>query len=218
VVDTFLDLCALHGDALRWHTTIANDRPEHLRRILELPDIQVGFSDAGAHLRNMSFYNFGLHLLRAAHEAAQGGVPFMPVERAVHRLTGELADWLGVDAGHLAAGRRADLVVVDPAHLDGALDQQVEAPIVELGGFRRLVRRNDAAVPAVVVGGRLAVQRGAAAPGLGRERGFGRFLAAGDPDQRRSGSSGSLSSSIQATRSSTSSSSSTARSSSRFTG
>ena len=178
-VDTFLDLCAAHGDALRWHTTIANDRPEHLRRIVGHPDVLIGFSDAGAHLRNMAFYNFGLHLLRAARDAAQDGVAFMPVERAVHRLTGEIADWLGLDLGHLEAGRRADVVVVDPAHLDASLDDQIEAPIDELGGFSRLVRRNDAAVPAVVIGGRLAWRDGAAAPGLGRERGFGTFVSSG---------------------------------------
>ena len=29
------------------------------------------------------------------------GTPFMTIEQAVHRLTGELADWYGLDAGHL---------------------------------------------------------------------------------------------------------------------
>lgn len=180
VVDLFLDLCATHGDDLRWYTTIANDRPEHLRRIVAGPDILIGFSDAGAHLRNMSFYNFGLQLLRMARDAERAGIPFMPIERAVHRLTGEIADWFGLDVGHLAVGRRADLVVVDPERLDATIDDQVEAPIPELGGFPRLVRRNDAAVPAVVIGGRVAVTEGTAAPGLGRERGFGRFLGANE--------------------------------------
>lgn len=169
VIDTFLDLCAEHGDALRWYTTVGNDRPEHLARIVRLPDILIGFSDAGAHLRNMAFYNFGLHLLRLA----RGGA--LPVAQAVHRLTGEIADWLGLDAGRLAPGRRADLVVVDPARLDGALDDLVEAPMPELGDLRRMVRRNDAAVPAVIVGGRIAVEHGAPA-----DVGHGRFLAAGE--------------------------------------
>jgi N-acyl-D-aspartate/D-glutamate deacylase len=170
VVDVFLDLCAEHGDQLRWHTTVGNDRPRALARIVSHPDILIGFSDAGAHLRNLAFYNFPLHLLRLARTGA------MPVERAVHRLTGEIADWLGLHAGRLAPGRRADLVVVDPAHLDATLDDQVEAPMRELGDFPRLVRRNDATVPAVVVGGKLAVRAGVAAPGLGA----GRFLGAGE--------------------------------------
>jgi N-acyl-D-aspartate/D-glutamate deacylase len=173
VVDTFLDLCAEHGDALRWFTAVGNDRPASLRKIVALPDVLIGFSDAGAHLRNMAFYNFGLHLLRLAQDGA------MPVERAVHRLTGEIADWLGVDAGHVREGARADLVVVDPKRLDASLDAHHEATIPEFDGATRMVRRNDAAVPAVVVGGRVAVRRGAPAPDLGTA-GYGRFLAAGE--------------------------------------
>ncbi len=35
----------------------------------------------------------------------------MTLEHAVHRVTGELAEWYGVDAGHLRVGDRADVVV-----------------------------------------------------------------------------------------------------------
>ena len=45
----------------------------------------------------------------------------------MHRLTGELADWYRLDAGHLRVGDRADLVVVDPARLDASLDAYAEA-------------------------------------------------------------------------------------------
>lgn len=179
VVSVFLDLCAEHGDKLRWFTTIANDRPEHLRRILAHPDILVGFSDAGAHLRNMAFYNFPLFLLRMARDAAQGGAPFLSVERAVHRCTGELAEWLGLDAGRLEIGARADVAVIDPRALD-AIDTLEEAPMPAFGGMQRMVRRNDAAVPAVVVGGRLAVRGGVPLAEVGQVPGFGRFLPAGE--------------------------------------
>ena len=74
----------------------------------------MGFSDAGAHLRNMAFYNIGLRLLRHVRDAERAGTPFMTVEQAVHRLTGELADWYRIDAGHLRVGDRADLVVDRP--------------------------------------------------------------------------------------------------------
>lgn len=178
VVDVFLDLCAEHGDTLRWFTTIANDRPEHLRNILSHPDILVGFSDAGAHLSNMAFYNFPLFLLRMARDAAREGLPFLSVEKAVHRCTGELGAWLGLDAGVLKQGARADVVVVDPARLD-EIDRLEEASIPEFGGIRRMVRRNDAAVPAVVVGGKVAVRRGVVEAQVGKATGFGRFLGAG---------------------------------------
>lgn len=47
----------------------------------------------------------------------------MSLERAVHRLTGEQAAWLGLDAGCLAVGKRADLVV-----LRGSLAAAVHHP------------------------------------------------------------------------------------------
>jgi N-acyl-D-aspartate/D-glutamate deacylase len=172
-VDAFLDLQATHGNALRWYTVVANDRPDALAWILRHPDILIGFSDAGAHLRNMAYYNFPMRLLWRAHV---GGV--LPVERAVHRLSGELADWLGIDAGRLAVGRRADVVVVDPAGLDESVERVEEAPVPGFADLNRVVRRSDRAVRAVLVAGRLAWDGRQATPAFGRERGFGRVLRA----------------------------------------
>jgi N-acyl-D-aspartate/D-glutamate deacylase len=177
-VELFLDLAATHGSALRWYTVMANDRREPLQRIVSHPDVLIGFSDAGAHLRNMAHYNFPLRLLRLVREADRRGAPFMSVERAVWRLTGEIAGWLDIDAGHLAPGKRADLVVVDPSGLDESLDAVQEAPMEGFHGYQRLVRRNDRAVRAVLVIGRLAVADGRPAPVLGRQAGFGRLLRA----------------------------------------
>jgi N-acyl-D-aspartate/D-glutamate deacylase len=128
-VDAFLDLVVEHGTDLRWRTTISNHRPEVLRKMAQSPTIQMGFSDAGAHLRNMAFYNFGLRLLRHVQFAQQAGRPFLTMEQAVHRLTGELADWYGLDAGHLRVGDRADLLVLDPARLDASLEAYAESPV-----------------------------------------------------------------------------------------
>ncbi|MGW1737240.1 N-acyl-D-amino-acid deacylase family protein [Nocardia sp. NPDC001965] len=177
-VDAFLDLVLEHGTKLRWRTTISNHRPEILDRFAAHPGIQLGFSDAGAHLRNMAFYNFGLRFLRRMYRAEQAGKPVIPLERAVHRLTGELADWYDIDAGHLREGDRADLVVIDPAGLDDSLDAYAESPVAAYGGLERMVNRNDAAVTAVYIGGRYVFGAGTADPGLGATR-AGRFLRAG---------------------------------------
>lgn len=174
-VDVFLDLVARHGTALRWYTVMGNDRREPLERIVSHPDVLIGFSDAGAHLRQMAHYNFPLRMLRLVRDAGRDGRPFMTVEAAVRKLSGELAEWFGLDAGVLLPGRRADLVVIDPSALDEA-EKIAEAPMEKLGGFVRLVRRNDAAVPLVAVNGRVAVEKGALAPQVGRERGYGRLL------------------------------------------
>jgi N-acyl-D-aspartate/D-glutamate deacylase len=186
-VDTFLDLAAEHGDALRWYTVVANDRPRELEWIVRHPDVLIGFSDAGAHLRNMAYYNFPLRLLRMVRDGERRGRPVMTLERAVQRLTGELAQWFGIDAGTLTVGARADLVILDPAGLDETVEQIHEVPVAptpaagapawaDFGGLRRLVRRNDAAVRHVWIGGRAAWTDGALVPALGRERGFGEVL------------------------------------------
>jgi N-acyl-D-aspartate/D-glutamate deacylase len=191
--DAFLDLVVAHGKSLRWKTLIANHRPEKLARLVARPEVQIGFSDSGAHLRNMGFYNFPLHMLRMAKQAQQQGRAWMSPGRSVKRLTSELADWYGLDAGRITCGGRADIAVVNPAALDARLDAVHEADMPGMPGLRRMVRRNDDAVLATLVGGRVAWQDGKPGDCLGRER-LGRFLRAGVeqrdalPDQQLQGS------------------------------
>jgi N-acyl-D-aspartate/D-glutamate deacylase len=174
-VDTFLDLVVEHGTKLRWRTLIANHRPKEVKRMINEEAAIVGFSDAGAHIRNMAFYSFPLRMLKLVHDDPST----MPLEKAVWRLTGEVADWLGIDAGHLRVGDRADLVVVDPAALDARLDEYHEAPMESFDGLVRMVNRSEGAVPIVLVGGRVASRNGVVEQPLGRE-GFGQFLPAGE--------------------------------------
>lgn len=178
-VDAFLDLVLEHGRALRWRTTIANHRPEVLLELASHPDIQVGFADSGAHVRNMAFYNFPLQFLRAVHDARKASCEAITVEQAVHKLTAEQADWYGLDAGHLRPGDRADIAVIDPRGLDARLDGYHEAPMEMFGGLSRMVRRNDDAVAATLVGGQVLYRRGTFTPTFGRRR-TGVFLRVGE--------------------------------------
>jgi len=175
--DAFLDLVVAHGSSFRWKTVIANHRPKVLQRMLVEPTVHIGFSDSGAHLRNMAFYNFPLQLLRMATEAEERGESFMSKEKAVHRLTGELADWFSLDAGVLEIGARADIAVIHPDGLDNSLDETYEAPMPQMG-IQRMVRRNDGAVRATLIGGQVAFEEGRFSPALGHQR-MGRFLRAG---------------------------------------
>ncbi|APA96219.1 N-acyl-D-amino-acid deacylase family protein [Nocardia seriolae] len=177
-VDAFLDLLVEHGSGVRWRTTISNHRPEVLDVLAADPSMQLGFSDAGAHLRNMAFYNFGLRFLKRVHRAQQQGRPFMTVEHAVHRVTGELADWYDLDTGHLREGDRADVLIIDPARLDESLEAYAENPIPEFDNLSRMVNRNDDTVTAVLVNGEYVFGLGEKAAGLGKER-TGEFLRAG---------------------------------------
>jgi N-acyl-D-aspartate/D-glutamate deacylase len=183
-VDAYLDLVVEHGTSLRWRMTLANHRPEVLDELASQPDIQMGFADSGAHLRNMAFYNFPVRFLKRVQDASERGAPFISLERAVHRLTGELAAWFDIDAGTLLEGDRADLVIVDPAGLDAGVDAYHEAGMPEFAGLSRMVNRSDRAVAATIIGGRIAMEEGAFAPGYGETEGAGRFLRAGERSRR----------------------------------
>lgn len=185
-VDAFLDLVTEHGDRVRWRTTIANHRGRQLERLVAHPSVQIGFADSGAHLRNMAFYNFPLHFLRTVKESIEREQPLMTVGQAVHRLTGEQGAWYGLDAGTIRTGDRADVVIVDPRGLDAALDEIHEAPMDFFGGLRRMVRRNDDAIVATLIGGRVAFEGGRFVEGFGTTHGFGRFLRADEQCAPRS--------------------------------
>lgn len=175
-VDTFLDLAAEFGNDLRWETTAGNGDEDAVAWIVEQPQAQIGFSDAGAHLRNMAFYNFPIRLLSLVHQRQQAGQHILPLGQAVHRVTAELADFLGIDAGRLQVGRRADLVVIDPTLLDDRVADVVEEPMPGISSVRRLVNRGDDAIKAVLIGGNVAWDDQGRAAGLGVRPGFGRLL------------------------------------------
>lgn len=179
-LDAFLDVLVDNGERnVRWTTTVANHRPAQLDKLAVEPTVHMGFSDAGAHLRNMAFYNFSLRLLKRVLHGQ-----FMTVEHAVHRLTAEVADWFGLDAGTLREGDRADFVVIDPAGLDDSVDGYHEEKVPFYGGLSRMVNRNDAAVVATGVGGAVVYRNGEFCEGYGTTAKSGRFLRAGTPSSQ----------------------------------
>lgn len=178
-IDCFIDLIRTYGNELRWYTVVGNDRPKELNWIVRHPDCHIGFSDAGAHLKNMAHYNFGLRLLKFVQEQAALGRKTLSVGQAVRKVTKDLADWYLLDGiGSIEPGKRADLVLLRPEQLNGQLDEMEEAGMPAMPEFKRLVRRNDAAVPLVMINGRVAWQDGSFATDLGQERHYGTVLKA----------------------------------------
>lgn len=170
-VDTFIDLISEYDEHIRWHSVIANDRPAEMRRYLQHPYIQLGFSDAGAHNRNLAFQNSHLWFLRDCllHRDA------LPIEKAVWRITGELADWFGLDAGYLQEGRVADVLVLDPHALKTDLSGPQETTDPRFDGAMRMVTRSGCAVQQVIVGGQRVLDQGRPHPEFEQRR-FGRLL------------------------------------------
>lgn len=178
-LDAFLDLQVAYGNDLRWYSVVANAEPGPLEWIMSQPAAMIGFSDAGAHLRNMAFYNFPLRMLKRVRDAELAGRAFLSTEAAVHKLTAEIADFHRIDAGRLTVGSRADAVVIDPARLDESVEAIHEEPMVGFDGLDRLVRRNDDTVRAVLVNGNVAWRGGEGAEDLGTARRYGTFLPLG---------------------------------------
>lgn len=177
VVDLFLDLVVEYGTKLRWYTTVANHRKDVLLNMVKDKKSLITFSDAGAHIRNMAFYNLPLRMLKLIKETQNSKKPAMTMEQAVWRMTGDQADWFDIDAGKIREGDRADIVVIDPTGFDQDLEQ-VSWDDMENFGLKRLVNRNPGLVKHVLINGALAVDNEKIAPELGKKQGFGQFLRA----------------------------------------
>ena len=104
----------------------ANDDLPMLERILRTDGCVLGLSDAGAHNSQMCDASLPLDFLANWVRDRE----LMPVEQGVHKVTGELADFLGLaDRGAIAEGRPADIVVFDLDELDpGPLRRVTDFP------------------------------------------------------------------------------------------
>ena len=111
--DFVFHLLKTYDRELVWHTISANADEKRLRKLTMSPLFLPGFSDSGAHLTNLAFYDVNLRALKIAwEEQGENGVAYM-----VRRLTKDPAEFFDVEAGSLQPGAQADLVLIDPAAL-----------------------------------------------------------------------------------------------------
>ncbi len=146
-----LHLLRTYDLGLRWWTISANRDPEIVRDLLNHPKIMPGFNDSGAHITNMAFYDGNLRCLQIAQSEGMERVASQ-----IQRLTSEPADFIGVDAGRLEEGARADITVVDPKALQ-AYDSEAHSRFIWREDYEheQMVNRSDGVVSAVIVGGGL---------------------------------------------------------------
>ena len=111
-LDALLDVALADELRPRFTSVLANDDPEGIAWLLPRDHVLIGLADSGAHVSQLCDACFATDLL--GPWVRERGV--MPLERAVHKLTGEPAAVYGLhDRGVVAAGRAADIVVFDPA-------------------------------------------------------------------------------------------------------
>jgi N-acyl-D-aspartate/D-glutamate deacylase len=95
----------------RFWSVLANDDPEAIAWLLPRDNVLLGLADSGAHVSQLCDACFSTDLL--GNWVRQRGV--MPIERAIHKLTGEPAQVYGLaDRGTVEVGKAADLCVFDP--------------------------------------------------------------------------------------------------------
>lgn len=175
-VDTFLDLIVEHDKNIKWTTTIGNDRPEKYSKLYNYPYNIISFSDAGAHLNNMAFYNFPLKMIKFVQDSIDQGKAIMEMEKCIWRLTKEQADWFGLDRGYVAEGKVADLVIIDPEKLYTVTEEVHTDSIQEFDNYERLVNRNEELVSHVLVAGKVIFENDQFVTGYGTTEKFGSFL------------------------------------------
>ena len=110
-LDAVLDLSLADDLKTRFWSVAANDDPEVVAWLIPRDNVLIGLADSGAHVSQLCDACFATDLL--GNWVRERGV--MPLERAVHKLTGEPAGVYGLhDRGTVEVGRAADLVVFDP--------------------------------------------------------------------------------------------------------
>ena len=179
-VECFVDLLIEFDDDLRWYTTGANDRYVQRLTLMGDEDILPGFTDAGAHNRNLAYYDGTVSFLRQAMQTQ-----FMSMERAISRCTGESASWFQVDTGVLEEGAKADVVLLDPEQLKKPIPDAVliDDPLLE--NASRMVKRDpDGVIKTVFINGKRAFDQGQQVEELGREP-FGEYISLSEKANQR---------------------------------
>jgi len=109
-LDVVLDLSLDDDLRSRFGSVLANNDPDAIAWLLPLDGVLLGLADSGAHVSQLCDACFATDLLGPwVRDKA-----VMPLERAIHKLTGEPAAVYGLDErGVLEPGRAADITVFD---------------------------------------------------------------------------------------------------------
>lgn len=179
-IDVLCDLSLDDDLETRFLVVLSNDEDGPVAELMQQPGAIFGQSDAGAHVAQLCDANMPTELL--AYWVRDKGV--FSLERAIQKLTTELADFYGIaDRGRIAVGCAADLVVFDLATLDpGPLRRVRDLP----GDEERLVADRPSGIDWIFVNGVAITENGRSRVADMNER-PGQMLRAG----RRGASGGS---------------------------
>ena len=175
--DFALHMLRSYDKSFRFYADVANAENRSTLEFLLHENTLPGFNDSGAHITNMAFFDSNLMSLKLAKEQGED-----VVAKVVKRLTKDPADTFGLDAGSLAIGARADMVLINPEALDGwEPDQTRKLVYREIFEHEQMVNRPVGIVNSVYISGELAWDgESGAGEALGAKP-LGQYLLSGEP-------------------------------------
>jgi N-acyl-D-amino-acid deacylase len=169
-IDAMFDLVIQDGLDTRFTIVQFNFDEAEVRDLLKLEGAVLGLADSGAHPDQIIDAVLPTDLL--GKWVRDKGV--LPIEAAVRKLTGELADLLGLDRGYLRVGAPADITVFDPEKVTpGPVRRVSDLP----AGGDRLIADAPGGMTHILVNGEPIREYGVQRPRDGR--GPGRILRGG---------------------------------------
>ncbi len=145
LVDTFFDIAT--ADDLKTEFVLEIYFEEGVRRLITDPRTIIGVSDAGAHVDMVCDAGYCTFLLGNWVREKRA----LSLERAVARLTSEIADLWGIkDRGRLVKGAAADIVIFDENTVGSAARGEMRRDLP--GGARRLVIEAQGIIHSIVNG------------------------------------------------------------------
>ncbi len=154
-LDAMLDLSIEENLETRFTSVLANNDPEGIAWLLPQDTVLLGLADSGAHVTQLCDACFATDLLGNWVRDKE----VMPLEHAIHKLTGEPAAVFGLhDRGTLEVGKAADIVAFD-------FDTVGPGPLRRIRDFpadgERLVADRPEGISHVVVNGTVIREDGA---------------------------------------------------------
>ena len=107
--DVLADVALDDNLMARFEVTFANNDEAGITMLVQSEGCIMGLSDAGAHISQICDAVMPTDFLSSWVRDRE----VMSIERGVRKLTGEIADVIGVDRGYLRVGSPADIVVLD---------------------------------------------------------------------------------------------------------
>lgn len=133
----------------RYWVDVGNVTKSKVKELMMHDQALPGFSDSGAHITNMAFFDVNLMALKLGQEDGTD-----MVSKVVRRLTREPAEFFGLDTGRLDIGCQADITLVDPEALE-KYDSNENRQLIyrELFEHEQMVNRSDGVVSRVLING-----------------------------------------------------------------